>query len=211
MTSIHGAAATKKEPVKLDEQQVAALGERLCRPIKRPVPTDGHLLAQKTVIPQEALDKQITRLYDQALETRNRKLAAIHAQETKPLFEARTLTQEELDASVARQYTQALETSKNKRTALAKKFQFEPPAAGSLHRSRSKGPHGAAAAEESGPVDVKALAKRLHDDSRQHKDEQMQKLYAEYIDKTGPKRFVMAPEEAAAAGARLSANQKRMD
>jgi hypothetical protein len=179
----------------ITQDELEKMTERLTRQPKKPVAGDDHLLAPKKTITTEDLQKQITRLYDQSIETKQRKVAKAAAAEKADIPQSKKLTEEELAESVTRQYTQALQTKQNASERLKKKYLFNP-AEHSISASqltpRTK-------------TEIKALGDRLYGESVQKKKEKEQKLYEKYVAATGPQKKFISTEEAKEAADRLSA------
>ena len=179
----------KKEPSKtITADDLEKMTERLTRVPKPPKAGDDHLLAQKKTITDEDLQKQITRLYDQSIETKKRKMEKAAKNEEKDVPPSKRLSEEELAESVARQYNQALDHKRIAQERLKKKFLFHAPEGSLTPRTKTE---------------VKTMGSRLHDESISKKKESMDKLYAKYVYSTGPQPKFITPEEAQEAADRL--------
>ena len=168
------------KPAVITAEQLETMTVRLTRPRKQPQPTDGNLLAKKSTISPDDLTKQITRLYDQSIEAKKRKLEKARLAEEKNIPSARKLTEEEIAESVGRQYTNAISARQNSELRLKKKFLFHPPEATLTPRTRTE---------------QAETARRLYTESVAKKAEARQKLLAKYVLGTGPKAHTISTEE----------------
>lgn len=206
MSATHGRrAASSSKNNNPDERRILSgedlekMKERLCRPRKIPKPTDGDLLAPKKSISQDDLGKQISRLYEQSIETKKRKMEKARKSEEQGLPESKKMTEEEINDSVVRQYTQALTAKHNTEAKLKKKYLFAPGS----DMMKEAGSVSARMTPRTG-AEIKAMGARLHDESRQKKEESMEKLRQKYVYSTGPQKKTISVAEAEEAAERLS-------